>query len=125
MCSKFSSKNIRVKIRFTQTKLNENNFTSCLWWALIEEIEPRAEEVACKNMMACCVEDYHVYDIWAAAIGEMLVCSREPTNEGKNFAAKLNYFRMFSVYENIYKKKKKMNYCNIPLTYHITCSVGI
>jgi len=26
--------------------LNENNFTSRVWWALIEEIAPRAEEVA-------------------------------------------------------------------------------
>ena len=31
--------------------------------------------------LACCVRGYHVYkDIWAAAIGEELECSREPTN---------------------------------------------
>ena len=31
---------------FEQTKLNENNFTSCVWWALIEEIAPHAKETA-------------------------------------------------------------------------------
>jgi len=29
--------------------------------------------------MACYVRGYHVY-VWAAAIGEVLVCSREPTS---------------------------------------------
>ncbi len=29
----------------------------------------------------CCVRGYHVYkDVWEAAIGEVLVCRREPTN---------------------------------------------
>ena len=32
------------KIIFTQPKLDENNFTSRVWWALIEEIAPRAED---------------------------------------------------------------------------------
>ena len=51
-----------------------------MWWALIEEITPRAEEMACEKEMTC-VRGYHVYkDIWAAAIGEVLVCSREPAN---------------------------------------------
>ena len=39
--SKFSSKKYPRKIIFTQTKLNKNNFTSHVWWALIEEIAPR------------------------------------------------------------------------------------
>ena len=66
------------KIIFAQTKLDENNFTSRMWWALIEKIAPRAE------VMACCVRGYHVYkDMSAAAIGEVLVCSREPTNVEK------------------------------------------
>ena len=61
-----------------------------MWWALIEEIALRAEEMACEKEMACCVRGYHVYkDIWAAAIGEVLVCSREPTNIGKIFVVKL------------------------------------
>ena len=54
--------------------MNENNFTSCVWWALIEEIALHAEE------MACCVRQK---DIWAEPIGEVLVCSREPTNVEK------------------------------------------
>ena len=38
-------------------------------------------------VMACCVRGYHIYkeDIWAAAIGEVLVCSREPIN-AENFS---------------------------------------
>ena len=51
-----------------------------MWWALIEEIALLAEEVV------CCVRGYHVYkDVWAAAIGEVLACSREPTN-AENFS---------------------------------------
>ena len=83
-----------------------------MWWALIEEIAPRAEEMACEKQMACCVRDvYQVYkDIWAAAIGEVLVCSREPTNIGKFLLQ--NYihvktFRTFSVYKIIFTTKKK------------------
>ena len=40
----------------------------------------RAKEMAFeKEMPAYCVRGYHK-DIWAAAIGEVLACSREPTN---------------------------------------------
>ena len=82
-CRKFLSKKSSRKTIFTQTKLDENNFTSRVWWALIEEIAPRAEEMACEKEMARCVRGYHVYkDMWAAAIGEVLVC-REPTNAEK------------------------------------------
>ena len=64
--------------------MEENNFTSHMWRALIEEIALRAEEMACEKKMACCVSGYHVYkDTWAAAIGEVLACSREPTNKEK------------------------------------------
>ena len=47
-------------------------------------------------------------DIWAAAIQEVLVCSREPTNVGKylNYIC-IKYFRTFSVYENIFTTKIK------------------
>ena len=35
----------------------------------------------------CCVRDYHVYrDIREAAIGEVLVCQREPTNSTNRYA---------------------------------------
>ena len=38
--------------------------------------------------MACCVRGYHVYkDISAAAIGEVLMCSREPTNAADRYAS--------------------------------------
>ena len=55
-----------------------------MWWVFIEDIAPRAKEMACEKEMACYVRDYYVYkDTWAAAIGEVLVCSREPTNAEK------------------------------------------
>ena len=76
-----------------------------MWWAIIEEITPRAEEMAGEKEIAC-VRGYHIYhDIWAAAIHEVLVCSREPTNVGKIFIVK--YFRTFAVCENIFTTKIK------------------
>ena len=66
------------KIIFTQTKSDENNFTSCVWWALIEEIAPRAEV---KRRWLVVLEA--TMDMWVAAIGEVLVCSREPNNAEK------------------------------------------
>ena len=69
------------KIIFAQTKLNENNFTSRVWWALIEEIALRVEEMACENEMACCVRGYHVRirgymgsSNWGSAGVSSLVC---------------------------------------------------
>ena len=61
-----------------------------------EEIAVCAEEMACEKEMVCCVRDYHVYkDIWAAAIGEVLVCRREPTNVGEIFIVKLYLCKKF------------------------------
>ena len=78
------SKNYLCKIIFAQTNLNENNFTSRVWWALIEEITLHAEEMAGEKEMACCIRGYHVNkDMWEGAIGEVLECSREPSNIGK------------------------------------------
>ena len=99
------------KIIFGQTKLNENNFTSHVWWALIEEIAPRAEEMADEKEIACYVRG-HIYgmDIWAAVIREVLVCSMKPTNVGKIFAINIihvKYFHTSSVYENIFTTKIK------------------
>jgi hypothetical protein len=35
----------------------------------------------------CCVRGYHVYQTtWAAAVGEHLVCGREPTNAADRYA---------------------------------------
>ena len=109
--SKISLKKYLRKIIFGQTKLNKNNFTSRVWWALIEEITLCAEVMAGEKEIACCVRDYQVYkDIWAAVIREVLVCSTEPTNVGKIFVVKfirVKYFRTFSVYENIFITKIK------------------
>ena len=66
--------------------MNENDFTSRVWWALIEEITPHADEMAGEKDIASCVRGYYICkDIWAAAIWEVLVCSREPTNVGTIF----------------------------------------
>ena len=66
-------------------KLNENNFTSRVWCALIEEIAARAKEMAGKKEIACCVRGYHEYkDIEAAATREVLVCRCR-----KNFRCKI------------------------------------
>ena len=71
--------------------MNKKKFTSHMWWALIEDVHQmcyRETEMACHSEeMACCVRGYHIYkDIWAAAIGEVLVYSREPTNVGDRCA---------------------------------------
>ena len=45
--------------------------------------------MACRGEkeVTCRVRGYHVYnDIWAAAIGEELVCVREPTNMADRYA---------------------------------------
>ena len=63
-----------------------------MWWALIEEIETHAEEMAGEKEMACCLRGYHENkDIWAATIVEVLLCSREPINatDRKNFHCKI------------------------------------
>jgi len=68
-----------------------------MWWALIDEIAPHAEEIAAEKEMACCARCYHVYkDIWAAAIREVLVCSTKPTNVRKIFVVKLYSRKIFS-----------------------------
>ena len=80
--------------------MNENNFTSRVWWALIEEITPCAEEMAGEKEILLCVRGYHVYlYIWAAAIREVLVWSTDPTKAGKLFIVKfiVKYFHTFSV----------------------------
>ena len=59
-----------------------------MWWALIEEIAPCAEEMADEKEIACCVRGHVYLDIWAVAIRKVLVCSTEHTNVGKNFVIK-------------------------------------
>ena len=69
--------------------MNKSNFTSRQWWALIEEIAPRAEEMAGEKEIACCVRGHVYKDIWAAAIREVLVCTLYGTNVGKIFVVKV------------------------------------
>ena len=65
-----------------------------MWWALIEEIAPDAEEMTVEKEMACCVRGYHIYkNIWAAAIGEVLMCRRwcvvAGVSSSENFPCKI------------------------------------
>ena len=105
--------------------MSEYNFTSCVWWGLIAEIAPRAEEIVGEKEIACCVRGYHIYkNIWAAAILEVLVCSMEPSNIGKFFVVKLylrRIFRRFSVYENIFTTKTKRITVGIE-QFHLVCT---
>ena len=70
--------------------------------------------VAGEKETACCVRGYHVYkDIWAAAIQEVLVCSREPTNVGKYFVVKLYSRKIFSYVfcvQKYFYNENKANY---------------
>ena len=35
----------------------------------------------------CCIQGYHVYkEVWEAAVGEALVCEREPENVSDRYA---------------------------------------
>ena len=54
-----------------------------MWWALIEEIAPCAEEMTGEKEIACCVRGYHVYkDIWAVAIWKCWCAARsQPMSE--------------------------------------------
>ena len=86
--SKFSAKKYSRKKKF-RTDQNENSFTSRVWWALIEEIAPRAKVIACEREMACCVRGYLGYkNIWAAPIGEALVVAGSQPRR-KNFCCKI------------------------------------
>ena len=76
--------------------MNENNFTSRVWWALIEEIAQRAEEMAGEKEIVCSVRGHVYKDIWATAIQEVLMCSMEPTNVAKIFVVKLYLRKIFS-----------------------------
>ena len=43
--------------------------------------------MSAETEVASCVRGYHVYkDRWAAAVGELLTCSREPTNASNRYA---------------------------------------
>ena len=61
---------------FARTKLNENNFTSRMWWVLIEEIVLRAEEMAGEKKMACVLE-VTTYNWGSAAVSSLVYCRRK------------------------------------------------
>ena len=82
-----------------------------MWWALIEIAE---EMVACikeagEKKLACCIKGYHVYkDTRAAAFGEVLVCSRKPTNTAdRDFHCKLTSILYFFCIQKFFYNKKK------------------
>ena len=98
---KFHQKKYLRKIIFGQTKLIENNFTSRVWWALIEEMAGEKE--------IACVRGYHVYkDIWAAAIRKCWCVARSQPSEKFSFVKFIHvkYFNTFSVYEKIILQRK-------------------
>ena len=74
-----------------------------------------------EKQMVCCVRGYHIYkSIWAAAIGELLVCRCWCVVAGvsllvccrwKIFIVKnyihVKYFHTLSVFENIFYNEKR------------------
>ena len=92
-------------------KLKENNFTSHVWWVLIEKIALKRLLMKRKWLVvrirgyvgsSNCIEK-----CWCIVIG-------------KNFHCKIcvKYFRMFSVYENIFTTTKKSKFWYTPLSLH-------
>ena len=85
------------------------------------EIAPGSEEMAGKKEMACCVGGYHVYkDVWAAAIGEVLVCCCWCVIVRKFFIVKLYLRKIFSYtfcVRKYFYREKKANYSTCCLQY--------
>ena len=49
----------------------------------------------------CCIRGYHLYkEVWEAAVGESLVCEREPENTSDRYAVAVKKELKFAV-ENI------------------------
>ena len=80
--------------------------------------------MACEKEMACCVRGYHVYkDILAAAIGEVLACSREPTNAEKFHRKKyirVKYFRPFVFVRKYFYNEIKADYGSLLWSLSVT-----
>ena len=83
-----------------------------MWWALIEAIAPRAEEMAGEKEIACCVRGHIYKDIWAAAIREVLVCRRS-NQLLESFRCKI-YLRKVVLYvfhvQKYFFKENKVNW---------------
>ena len=83
-----------------------------MWWALIEEIAPRAEEMAVEKEMACCVRGYHVYKEYGQQqlVKCWCVVADVSTSELEIFGVKL-YSRKIFLYVLCTKIfRKKANY---------------
>ena len=56
----------------------------------LEQEEERAERVTAMEesfKRNCCIRGYHIYkEVWEAAVGELLVCEREPENASDQYA---------------------------------------
>ncbi len=71
--------------------MKENNFQRIVIKARDQLLRVEAEASLRAAMeereLPCCVRGYHVYQaIWAAVIGEVLPCTREPTNPTDRYA---------------------------------------
>ena len=82
-----------------------------------------------ENEMVCCVRGYHIYmSIWAAAIGEVLVCRCWCVVIGKFSLLKnyihVKYFHTLSVLKIKFLQRKKVNY-NICSPLHVTINGSI
>ena len=61
--------------------------TSVHWTATVQVLARRRPTVNVKQLImeeferSCCIRGYHIYqEVWTAAVGEELVCEREPHN---------------------------------------------
>ena len=77
---------IAIQLNSVTNYKQKSDYRNSLFFCLVKFSSKkylRTEEIAGEKEMACCVRGHHICkDIWAAAIGEGLVCSKEPTNVG-------------------------------------------
>ena len=60
-----------------------------------------------ENEVTCCVRGYHVYKtVWAAAVGEVLICRREPTNSADRYAVAV--LKEETIIEHLPRKMSKI-----------------
>ena len=58
-----------------------------------------------------CTRGYHVYkDVWTPAVGETLVCQREPENANDRLFIRVKNFCTLSLKRNLFTDEKKANY---------------
>ena len=70
----------------------------------------------------CCVRGYHVYkEVWAAAVGEELVCEREPDNASDRYAVAVK--REGTIVGHLPRKITRVCSLFLRLGSSITCTV--